>query len=43
MTMIISRETFAPVIAWSWSITYKTIALHLKNKNEVSIYETIVY
>jgi hypothetical protein len=32
MTMIISRETFAPIIAWSWSIAYKTVALHLRKQ-----------
>lgn len=37
MTMIIIQETLPPILAWSWNIAYKTVALHLKNSNVVAL------
>jgi hypothetical protein len=36
MTMVIIRESFTPIIAGSWGFTYKTVALHLENGNEMT-------
>jgi hypothetical protein len=37
MTMIIIREPFAPILAWSRSIADKTVALHLEKSNEIML------
>jgi hypothetical protein len=32
MAMIVDRVTSPPMLAWSWSIAYKAVALHLKKQ-----------